>query len=95
MFEYIIIGIVGSGLYLFFFYLRKIFFAQNRYYNLVIHCASLVFFGILFFGVFRESAGAVNVFTGLLIFLLLYFVFNIIRELVFVNARKKKDYLDP
>ncbi len=88
MFEYISIGVVGMGLYLFFYVLRKSFFRHNKYYNLFIHSASLVFFTILFYGVIRESSKSLDFFSGLLGFLLVYFIYNIAREIIYLAGRR-------
>ena len=88
MFEYIVICVIGLGLYLFFYFLRKSFFRHNRYYSLFVHSASLIFFSILFYGVIQESAHSLDLFSGLLAFLLLYFLFHIARELVYLAGKK-------
>ena len=89
MFEYIIICVIGLGLYLFFYFLRKNFFRHHRYYNLFVHSASLVFFAILFYGVIEESAHSTDVFTVLLAILLLYFIFNIAREIAYLTGGRQ------
>lgn len=88
MFEYLLMGVIGLGMYLFFYVLRRSFFKHSKYYKLFINSASLVFFTVLFYGVISDSSNAVDFYTFLLGFLLLYFIYNIAREIIHLAGRR-------
>jgi len=83
--EYIIAGVVLPGIYLILLFIKNKYFKKYRYYPLVTNMAALMIFAGLFWEIFRESTEKLNGYIVFCVLLLLYFIYNIIREIILLQ----------
>jgi hypothetical protein len=82
--EYIIAGVVLPGIYLILLFIKNKHFKKYRYYPLVTNISALMIFAGLFWEIFRGST-ELNGYIIFCVLLLLYFIYNIIREIILLQ----------